>query len=345
MSAARPPEGARPLPGGAEAHAVRKAGGGQHTSATALPIVVAGGSGFVGRHVIARLVAGGYRVLVPTRRRAGAAHLLPLPTVEVVEADIHDVPTLARLARGAGAVINSVGILNETGGATFQRAHVELARTMVAACKAASVRRLLHVSSLNADPAGPSRYLRSKGEAEAAIAASGLDWTIFQPSVVFGREDAFLNLFARLQRVLPVMALARADARFQPVFVGDVAECVVRALDLDATIGERYPLCGPRVYTLRELVRYVGEIAGCARPIVPLGATLGTLQALMLERLPGTLMSRDNLASMERDSVCACDFPAVFGVAPTAVEAVVPEYLGTDAGRSPYDGFRAHNRR
>jgi NADH dehydrogenase len=145
--------------------------------------------------------------------------------------------------------------------------------------------------------------------------------------------------------MLPVMALARADARFQPVFVGDVAECVVRALELDATVGERYPLCGPRVYTLRELVRYVGELAGCARPILPLGARLGTLQAFALELLPGTLMSRDNLASMQKDSVCGCDFPAVFGIAPTAIEAVVPGYLGPGAVRSPYDGFRAHNRR
>ena len=309
------------------------------------PIVVTGGSGFVGRHVVARLVEGGYRVVVPTRRRAGAGHLLLLPTVDVVEADIHDVAALTRLARGAGALVNLVGILNETGGQRFSRAHVELAKTVVAACKAASVRRLLQMSGLNADPAGPSAYLRSKGEAEATIAGSGLDWTIFQPSVIFGREDAFLNLFARLQRVLPVVALARADARFQPVFVGDVAECFARALDLEATIGARYPLCGPRVYTLRELVRYVGELTGYPRPIVPLGARLGALQAFALELLPGTLMSRDNLASMSKDSVCGCDFPAVFGIAPTAIEAVVPGYLGSDATHGPYDGFRAHSRR
>jgi NADH dehydrogenase len=308
-------------------------------------IVVTGGSGFVGRHVVARLVAGGFRVVVPTRRRAAAGHLLLLPTVDVVEADIHDAAALTRLARGAAAVINLVGILNETSGQSFARAHVALAKTIVAACKAAGSTRLLQMSGLNADPAGPSRYLRSKGEAEATIAASGLDWTIFQPSVIFGREDAFLNLFAKLQRVLPVMALARAEARFQPVFVGDVAECFVRALDLDATIGQRYPLCGPRVYTLRELVRYVGELAGCPRPIVALGDKLGTLQAFALECLPGTLMSRDNLASMRKDSVCSCDFPAVFGLAPTALEAVVPDYLSPDAAHSPYDDFRAHTRR
>jgi len=309
------------------------------------PIVVTGGSGFVGRHVVARLVEGGYRVVVPTRRRAGAGHLLLLPTVDVVEADIHDVAALTRLARGAGALVNLVGILNETGGQRFSRAHVELAKTVVAACKAASVRRLLQMSGLNADPAGPSAYLRSKGEAEATIAGSGLDWTIFQPSVIFGREDAFLNLFARLQRFAPVLPLAGAHARFQPVFVGDVAECIARALTLDATIAKRYPLCGPHVYTLRELVRYVGEVTGQARPIVPLGPKLGALQAFALELLPGALMSRDNLASMRKDSVCGCDFPAVFGLAPTALEIVAPDYLAPSAERGPYDGFRARGRR
>ena len=272
-------------------------------------ILVVGGSGFVGRQVVDRLVAAGERVVVPTRTRDKARPLFVLPTVSVVAADVNRAGELPRLAQGASAVINLVGILNETGGQTFQQAHVDLANHVIAACKAAGVRRLVHMSALNADPAGPSRYLRSKGEAEAAVAASGLDWTIVEPSVIFGREDAFLNLFARLLRIAPVMALARADARFQPVYVGDVAECIVRSLGLPATIGQRYPLCGPTIYTLRELVRYAGEVTGKPRPIIGLGRTLGRLQAALLELLPGTLMSRDNLASMERDSVCGCAFP------------------------------------
>jgi NADH dehydrogenase len=207
------------------------------------------------------------------------------------------------------------------------------------------VRRFVQMSALNADAQGPSGYQRSKGDAEAAVVASGLDWTIFQPSVIFGPEDSFLNLFAKLQRFLPVMALAGAEVRFQPVFVGDVAGCFVRALDLDAAIGQRYPLCGPRVYTLRELVRYVGEIAETPRPIVPLGASLGKLQALALEMLPGKLMSRDNLASMQRDSVCNCAFPALFGVTPTALEAIAPGYLSPEAVKGRYDGYRAQSGR
>ena len=308
-------------------------------------VVVVGGSGFVGRHIVARLAGAGDRVVVPTRRRDNARHLFLLPTVEVVEADVGDAATLPELARGAAAVINLVGILNEAGGATFARAHVDVTQHCIAACKNAGVPRLLQMSALNADTAGPSGYQRSKGEAEAAVRASGLDWTIFQPSVIFGREDAFLNLFARLQRFLPVMALAGADVRFQPVYVGDVAECFVRALDLDATLRRAYPLCGPRVYTLRELVRYVGEVADTPRPIVPLGAALGRLQAFALEMLPGKLMSRDNLASMQKDSVCDCAFPAEFGLEPTALEAVAPLYLAPDAARSRYDGFRAQSGR
>ena len=303
-------------------------------------ILVVGGSGYVGRCVVTRLVADGWRVVVPTRRRDNARDLFLLPTVDVVEADVNQAAELARLAQGATAVINLVGILNETGGQTFARAHVELPKRVIAACASAGVRRLVHMSALNADPAGPSRYLRSKGEAEAAVTASGLDWTIVQPSVIFGRGDAFLNLFAKVLRIAPVMALARADARFQPVFVGDVAECIVRALSLTATIGRKYPLCGPKVYTLGELVRYVGEVTDARRPIIPLGRKLGALQAFALELLPGALMSRDNLASMERDSVCGCDFPQVFGFQPQTLETVAPTYLGPDATRSHYDEYR-----
>lgn len=304
------------------------------------PVLVLGGSGFVGRYVVGTLVRRGRRVVVPTRRRESARHLILLPTVEVVEADVHDPASLARLAAGASAVVNAVGILNETGGQTFARVHVDLVRGVLDACRTAGVRRLVHVSSLNADPAGPSRYQRSKGEAEAAIAASGLDWTILQPSVIFGREDSFLNLFAKLLRVAPLMPLAGAKTRFQPVFVGDVAHCVARALEEPATIGKKYPLCGPDVYTLAELVAFVGEVTGNPRPVVALGSRLGRMQALVLELAPGKPMTRDNLRSMEVDSVCDCPFPHEFGISPTPLAAVAPEYLAPGAARSRYDAYR-----
>ena len=312
----------------------------------ALPqTVVLGGGGFVGRHIVARLVAAGHRVIVPTRRREDAKHLIMLPTVDVLEADIHDARALESLFAGASAVINLVGILNEDGASTFERAHVELPRKVVAACHTAGVARLLHMSALGADPAGPSRYLKSKAAAEAIVAASGLRWTMFRPSVIFGREDTFLNLFARLSRALPVVVLAAPNARFQPIYVEDVAHCFVQSVGDDLTHDARYDLCGPAVYTLRELVRYVGEVAGTVRPIIPLGPGLSRLQATMLEHLPGKLMSRDNLLSTQKDNVCDCPFPAVFGITPTALEVVAPQYLSPDAQRSAFDPYRASSGR
>jgi NADH dehydrogenase len=308
-------------------------------------IVVLGGSGFVGRHIVARLVAQGERVLVPTRSRDRARHLLLLPTVDVVQADIHDEATLERLTAGASAVVNLVGIINESRRGDFDRVHVELARKTVAACRAGGVPRLLHMSALNARPDGPSRYLASKGHAEAIVAEPDLDWTIFRPSIIFGREDSFLNLFARLERVLPVMALASPEARFQPVWIGDVAEAFVRAFDLERTRGQRYALCGPRVYSLRQIVAYVGEITGTHRPIVPLGPALSRLQARILELLPGKLMTRDNLASMTLDNVCDCPYPELLGGPPAAIEAIVPAYLAPVAARSRYARLRAHGGR
>jgi NADH dehydrogenase len=308
-------------------------------------ILVLGGAGFVGRHVVEQLVANCYKVVVPTRRFDRARHLQVLPTVNVVATDIGRADVLPRLVGASAAVINLVGILNESRAATFQKSHVDFARAVAAACHAAGVRRLLHMSALNADPGGPSRYLRSKGEAEAIVTASGLDWTIFRPSVIFGREDRFLNLFAALLRYVPVVALASPDARFQPVYVGDVARCFVESLRLPSTIGRVYPLCGPSVYTLRELVRYAGAMTGKSRPIIGLGPALGTLQASVLEHLPGKLLTRDNLASMRKDSTCDADFAQAFGIAPLALENVAPSYLGPEAIKSRYSGLRVRGAR
>jgi len=300
----------------------------------AMRVVVLGGSGFVGRHLVSRLSVAGCQVVVPTRRREAAKHLILLPTVEVIESDVHDPAALAKVLRGADAVVNLVGILNESGANSFARAHVALAANVVAACKVSGVRRLLQMSGLHADPAGPSNYLRSKGEAEALVKASGLDWSIFRPSVI-----------AKLVRMLPVIALASPDGRFAPVYVGDVAHCMARALAADFPPGGSYDLCGPNAYTLRELVRYVGEVTGRPRPIVPLGPGLSRLQATLLEFLPGQLMSRDNLASMQKDSVCSGPFPAVFDLTPTALEAIAPTYLAPAAMRSYYDRYRASSGR
>ena len=311
-------------------------------------VAVLGGSGFVGRHVCQALAAQGYRVRVATRDRERAKEqLILLPTVDLAVADVHDPSQLAVLLRGADAVINLVGVLHEgRGPASFQGAHVELARKVVAACKAVGVSRLLHMSALGADPAGPSRYQRTKGEAEAVVRESGLAWTIFRPSVVFGRGDGFLNLFARLLKMAPVVTLPRPDTRFQPVHVEDVAAAFVRSLESPDSTGKSYDLCGPRAYRLRELVEYVGQVTGRRRWIIGLPDGLSYLQALTMELPPlkqilrslGMLMTRDNYYSMKVDSVCKGDFP--FGIAPTALEGIAPGYLGGRAPRRRYYGFR-----
>jgi len=308
-------------------------------------ILVLGGSGFVGMHVCARLVAAGDWVTVPTRRRARARDLLPLPTVNVVEADIHDPKALAERLVGTDAVINLVGILHEDGAQTFAAAHVDLTAKVIAACRAAGVARLLHVSALGASPDGPSRYLESKGKAERLVEASGLAWTIFRPSVIYGRDDSFLGLFAKLVRSLPVIALAAPNAKFQPVYVGDVAHCVAQSVADDRTIGQRYDLAGPRVYTLRELITFVMETTGHVRPVIPLGPALSSLQARVLELAPGRLMTRDNLASMQVDNVAPGPFPAVFGIQPVALESVAPGWLAPTAMHSRFDEFRAQSGR
>jgi NADH dehydrogenase len=308
-------------------------------------VLVLGGSGFVGRHVVNALADAGHFVVVLTRRRSRARHLLLLPTVQVVEADPYDTATLVRYARDMTAAINLVGVLHEHGHATFERAHVELPRLLAGACRTAGVARIFHMSALGAASDAPSRYLRSKADGEAAVTASGLASTIFRPSVIFGREDTFLNLFAKLARWFPVLPLAAPNARFQPIYAGDVAACFLHALDDNETIGERYALCGPKVYTLAGLVRYVAEVSGHPRPVVPLGPRLSTLQARAMELMPGSLLTRDNLASMQVDSVCDGSFPDRLGVVPVALEAIAPEYLAPAAQHSRFDLFRAHGGR
>ena len=302
-------------------------------------VCILGGSGFVGRHMCHLLAAQGYRLRVPTRSQARARDLQLLPTVDVVEADIHDRGTLARLMHDAQAVINLVGVLHGgRGRQSFREAHVELARKIVEACRENGIRRYLHMSALNADPKGPSEYLRSKGEAEAIVRQANLDVSVFRPSVIFGPGDRFLNLFARLQRWLPIIVLGSPDARFQPVFVEDVAAAFATSLEDVKSFGQSYDLCGPKVYTLRELVEYVGRIVGHGQPVVGLGDRLSYWQAYAMEWMPIKLLTRDNYHSMQVDSICRCDFP--FGIRPTALEAVAPGWLGQRTPRSRYYRYR-----
>lgn len=317
-------------------------------------VLIIGGTGFVGRALVARLVSrhagGGINITVPSRRPARAKAMGSLPTVEVVAADVHDDATLARLVAGRDAVVNLVGILHGSQ-AAFARAHVELPKRIAAACRRAGVRRLLHVSALGVPDAGlaaPSRYLRSKTAGEVTLREAGLDLTLLRPSVIFGAEDRFLNLFARLQALFPVMPLGGADARFQPVWVEDVAQAIAACLDDASTIGQTLELAGPRIYTLGELVRLAGRWSGHERPLLPLPDALARLQAAVLALMPGDPpISPDNLDSLRVPNVASGRHPGLvrLGITPTPMDAVAPAWLGRRSPEARLDRLRRFARR
>jgi NADH dehydrogenase len=297
-------------------------------------VCVLGGSGFVGTHLCAALARDGWRITVPTRDPARARHLGPIPSLELVAANVHDPSALRDLIAGHAAVVNLVGILNERGrsGAGFRRAHVDLVRSLVEACRRQRVDRLVHLSALNADAdAGPSHYLRSKGQGERVIreeCGDVLAWTIFQPSVMFGPRDDFANRFARLLRAIPLaLPLARPGARFAPVWVGDVVAAIQRALRDEGTAGEVYELCGPDRMTLAEIVRSVRDRLGLRRAIIGIPDFAARLQAAVCDFVPGKPFSTDNYKSLLVDSVCRVNGLARLGIRPQPFEAVLPGYL------------------
>ncbi len=292
-------------------------------------ILILGGSGFVGRAICSKLVAAGHSITVPTRKRDNARALFPLPSVTVEEVDASDLATLTRLSSGKDAVINLVGILN----GDFERMHVTLTATVLAACKATGVKRYLHMSALGAATDGPSEYQKSKAKAENAVRASGLDFTIFAPSVIFGRGDAFLNKFAHMVSLMPPfvpMVLPGASAKFQPVSVDDVARAFVAAINNESTYGQRYELVGPKVYSLKELVAYVMALAHDKHLIIGLPGFVTSILANILQFVPTKPLTPDNVKSMSVDNVSSAKFPAFAGTA-AALEDVAPGYLGRAA--------------
>lgn len=306
-------------------------------------ICVLGGSGFVGSSIVAKLDQDGYAVTVLTRRRESAKHLFLLPNVTVVECNVMDDQALKAALSGADAVVNLIGILHQSGRTSFDAMHHQLPSRLAKICEATGIKRLIQMSSLQADRNAPSEYLRSKAAGEAALLAFAqkLNITIFRPSIIFGRGDSFINLFATLIKFLPVVLLAKPNAKFQPVWVEDVASCFVASIQNTQTYGQVYELAGPRLYSFRELVQQVMTTLKVKRPIIGLCDKLSYAQAFMMELLPVKLMSRDNVRSMEVDSVSSQPFPPIFGVVPASMEAVIPEYLVDSTLRGKYDSFRS----
>lgn len=312
-------------------------------------VLVLGGTGFVGTALVNRLAELGARARVPTRRRARAQGLYLLPNADVIEADIHDDATLDRLIAGVDAVVNLVGVLQSPSGSpygeAFRRAHVELPTRVVAACRRHGVGRLVHVSALGAAADAPSEYQRSKAAGEAAVRAGApqVAWTILRPSVIFGRGDRFLNLFAGLLRYFPLLPMGGAHSRLQPVFVEDVAELLACSLEWPDAIGQIWDVAGPKTYTLQELVEYAGEVSGHRGLVIPLPEPLAMLQAALIERLPHAPLSRDNLRSLRVDNVTDGP-PLPFGAQPTPLESVVPLYLSPQRRKASFFGSAQRGR-
>ncbi len=307
-------------------------------------ICLIGGSGFIGTELAAQLISAGKNIRVLSRDLRKMKSLRVVPTVDIHQVDPHDETALTQAFTNQDVVINLVGILNQSvgKGGTFAEAHTELARNIAAASKKAGVKQIIQISSLHADAeSGPSEYLRTKGQACDILRDSGVPLTIFCPSVVFGNGDGLFTRFANLLHAMPFMPLACADARFAPVYVGDVARQIKQAIDDPEFIGKSINLCGPEVFTLREIVQYTADVLEIKRPIIGLPNGIAKIQAWVMEWVPGKPFSRDNYNSMQVDSVCEDSDSRQ----PTSVQKIVPTYLGKMNRQSRLQHYRELARR
>ncbi|MAZ08295.1 MULTISPECIES: complex I NDUFA9 subunit family protein [unclassified Limnobacter] len=316
-------------------------------------VLVIGGSGFLGQAVCNQLAKAGYRITVPTRRYDKAKHLLTLPTCQIIEANIHDRATLGRLVSGQDIVVNLLGVLHSKPGKpygqNFRVNHVEFPKALCTAMSKHGAKRIVHVSALGVgvqNPA-PSMYLRSKTDGEAVVKDSGLAWTILRPSVVFGREDKFLNTFASLAKIAPFIPLAGADARFQPVSVSDVAKAVFACVEDQGkdTLHNTYDLVGTEIFTLKELVKLSARAVGKTPLVFGIPDVAAKAQAFLMELAPGEpLMSRDNVDSMKIDNIRTSGrtFPLP---SYECLSVVAHEYLRAKHLPSDLDEFRTRAHR
>ncbi len=307
-------------------------------------ICVLGGTGFVGSHLVNRLADEGYQVRVLTRHRERHRELLVRPNVDVIQGNVNEVDVLRHHFKGCSAVINLAATLNESRRGDFQNVHVVLPGKIIQACRDMKIPRILHMSALNADARkDTSRYLHSKGQGEKLlqVASQDLDITLFRPSIIFGAGDHFFNRFASLLSLSPLpFPIVSANARFAPVFVGDVVQAFITALRRPETIGQSYDLCGPRAYTMRELVEFTASVLHLKRVFINCGPLSSALMGRVIGLLPGHLLTHDNFLSMKEDSVCKGPFPAIFNLQTTGIDTIVPVYIGNSTIRGRYYAMR-----
>ena len=313
-------------------------------------ILILGGTGFVGRHVCEKLTRLGCSMTVITRRASQAAAIQNLPRVRVLEGDVYNAAFLTQCMAQHDVVINLIAILHGSEEA-FDKAHVHLPTIIVQACQQSGLKRLIHISALGASLQGPSLYQRSKAQGEAVLQKAGLDLTILQPSVIFGAGDKFLNLFAQLQQIAPFVPLAGANTRFQAVWVEDVAAAVAHCVMNANTAGHTYEICGPDIWTLKELVQKSGQWAGVrggkGRWVFGIPNALASVQAFLMELAPGQpVMSRDNLRSMQVDNIASGKALGLkdLNIQASSVDSIAPGYLGYKGACTKLDVFRAKGR-
>ena len=313
-------------------------------------VLILGGTGFVGRHVCEKLTRLGCSMTVITRRASQAAAIQNLPRVRVLEGDVYNAAFLTQCMAQHDVVINLIAILHGSEEA-FDKAHVQLPTIIAQACQQSGLKRLIHISALGASLQGPSLYQRSKAQGEAVLQKAGLDLTVLQPSVIFGANDKFLNLFAQLQQIAPVVPLAGANTRFQAVWVEDVAAAVAHCVMNASTAGHTYEICGPDIWTLKELVQKSGQWAGVrggkGRWVFGIPNALASVQAFLMELAPGQpVMSRDNLRSMQVDNIASGKAPGLkdLNIQASSVGSIAPGYLGYKGACTKLDVFRAKGR-
>ena len=292
-------------------------------------VCILGGTGFVGHSVVRQLSEAGYTVKVLTRNGQKGKHLTQHRGVQVIECNVLNHNALKQALKSTSAVINLIGILHENKKTTFDDIHANLPRDLAKICVECSIPRLIHMSALQASDNAPSKYLRSKAKGEGQIMqyANKINITIFKSSVIFGACDNFINLFTKLIKFLPIILLAKPNAKFQPIYVEDVSMALVKALDDKRTFGKAYELAGPKIYSLQELIQLVAKTANKNRLIIGLNDQLSYLQAWAIELLPVKMMTRDNLLSMEVDSISEQQSLDYFEFRPKALEAVLPTYI------------------